>query len=191
MKKKIVTLIALVMLLFPLKALASEEDVYEVETLEEVLIREGVEYDLSNYSDSEDKVTIYLFYGDGCSHCHEFLTFISSIVDEYGEYFELKAYETWSNTDNANLMKKVAKVTNVSADGVPYFIIGEKAYAGYSASYDEEIISGIVDLYNSEDRYDVMDHIGDTSSDGVIVAVIFGILILGVVGLVLYSRKKN
>lgn len=160
------------------------------ENLEAVLTKEGIEHDLSNYVESEDKATIYLFYGHGCGYCGRFLTFINSIVDEYGNYFKVEAYETWGNTDNNALMKKVAKVMNKSANGVPYIVIGDKVFSGYDAEYDEDIKAAIVELYNSEDRYNVMDHLNEKSNDGIIVAVIFGVLIIGVGGLVFLSRKK-
>lgn len=191
MKKNIVKVIALLMLVvFPLNVLA-EEKKYEIDNLDEVLTNEGIEHDLAGYMETDNQATIYLFYGHGCSYCGRFLTFINSIVDEYGDYFKVEAYETWNNTDNAALMKKAAKTLNTSADGVPFIVIGDKTFNGYAEDYNEDIKTAIMDLYNSEDRYDVMDHIDEKSNDGVIVAVIFGVLIIGVSGLVIFSRKIN
>lgn len=104
-----------------------------------------------------DKVTIYLFRGKGCGYCRSFLTFLSNINEEYGKYFELESYEVWYNADNNALMKTISNFLGEEARGVPYIIIGDKVFAGYSSSDDAEIKSTIKKLYNTKKskRYDV------------------------------------
>ncbi len=49
-------------------------------------------------------------------------------------------------------------VTNKSAGGVPYIIIGEKVFGGYSSAYDEDIKKAIMAQYN-DPSYDVMEEL--------------------------------
>ncbi len=81
---------------------------------------------------ANESVNIYLFYGDGCPHC--------AALEEYlnNEYSSDKnvtvyKYEVWNNKENQELWKKVESVTGEEAKGVPYFVIGDEIYQGYSA----------------------------------------------------------
>ena len=138
-----------------------KEDISNLEeysslNFEEVLNDLGIEKKYTTYSPNDDAITIYLFYGSGCIHCHHFLEFMSSITDEYGKYFKMKAYEVWSNDNNRELLTNVLKQNS----GVPYIIIGDKKFSGYNASYDERIKKAIMDLYQtSSNRYDIFDYI--------------------------------
>jgi len=128
---------------------------YETTNLEQTLKAEGIKYDLKNYKETDDQITIYLFRGNGCGYCKKFLTFLNSITDEYGKYFKLQSYEVWYNKDNSKLLENVAEFLDEDAGGVPYIIIGDQVFPGYHESYDEQIKKAILDLYNSEERYDV------------------------------------
>lgn len=81
---------------------------------------------------ANESVNIYLFYGDGCPHC--------AALEEYlnNEYSSDKnvtvyKYEVWNNKENQELWKKVENITGEEAKGVPYFVIGDEIYQGYSA----------------------------------------------------------
>ena len=104
-----------------------------------------------------DKITIYMFRGKGCGYCRSFLTFLSNINEEYGKYFELESYEVWYDADNNALMKTISGFLGEEARGVPYIIIGDKVFAGYSSSDDNELKSAIKKLYDTKKskRYDV------------------------------------
>ncbi|MBR1376291.1 MAG: hypothetical protein IJ565_00545 [Bacilli bacterium] len=167
------------------------------ETLEEAMTQEGIEYDHSDYKQSNDKPTIYLFRGHGCSHCYELLTFFDEIVDDYGKYFNFKAYEVWYDADNSNLMQEVASVFGEAADGVPYLVIGDQTFLGYNPTTDDtKIKKALENYYNSKDKYDVMDHLGETTntskSTGVTSsAVIYTMVIMTFVIIAVYYVKSN
>ena len=132
------------------------------ETLEEAAKQEGISYNHPNYTYDESKPNVYLFRGHGCSHCYELIQYLTSIIDEYGKYFNLVSYEVWYNSDNSSLMSNVASVLGDKANGVPYLVIGKKTFIGYRASTDAEAIKKAVkELYKSDDKYDVMDHLSD------------------------------
>lgn len=104
-----------------------------------------------------DKINVYLFRGKGCPHCQEFLNFLNSINDEYGDMYELVSYEVWNNSDNNELMKTISAFLEQPAQGVPYIIIGKTVIPGYVSSLDSDIKSAIKDLYETSKskRYDV------------------------------------
>ena len=121
----------------------------------------NLEKKYSHYNPSDDAITIYLFYGSGCVHCHHFLEFLSSIADEYGTYFNLKAYEVWENEDNLSLMNEVSAHLNSNVKGVPYIIIGKEEFKGYAESSNEGIKRAIKELYDTDkaERYDIINEL--------------------------------
>jgi glutaredoxin len=150
--------------------------------------------DISSYSESDDKVNVYVFRGSTCSHCLEAIAYFTSIVPQYGKYFNLVTYEVWNNSANANLMKKVGSALGDSPDGVPYIVIGNKSFSGYSANSDSQIVAQIMATYNSTDRYDVMDNLDSTSaknnndSKATVVIMVAMIVIAG--GILIYFVSK-
>jgi len=159
MKNKLLLLIIPLLLLIPfnVNAESSNKSNYESMNLEETLIDEGIEKAFDNYSESDKQATIYLFRGKGCSHCHSFLTYLNSLVNEYGKYFKLVSFEVWYNTDNSKLMTDVANFLDKPAGGVPYIVIGTQVFAGYTEGYNDRIKEAIMDLYKSENKYDVLE----------------------------------
>ena len=99
-----------------------------------------------------------MFRGTGCGFCAKFLTYLSSITDEYGKYFKLKAYEVWNDQNNSQLFQNVATFLGKQANGVPFVIIGDQVFEGYTESYNDAIKKAITDLYNTNKRkrYDVL-----------------------------------
>lgn len=156
MKKKI-AIIALMLLsvIIPVKAFAKEQ--YKTLNLEETLAEEGIEKKFTDYKETDDQVIIYLFRGKGCAYCRKFLEFLNGITDEYGKYFKLVSFESWYNEENSNLLGEISTFMGEQASGVPYIIIGDKVFGGYTESYDESIKNAIKTLYDSKDRYDVFE----------------------------------
>lgn len=146
---------------------------------------------------AKGKINIYLFRGEGCPHCQEAEEFFDNIKSEYGKYYNLVDYETWYDTDNADLMKKVAKKLDEEVSGVPYIIIGKKTWNGYAESYNDEIKNTIKKEYNSSKRYDVIkDVTGKTEKEDNIGSDIIALLILvlvigGITFGIIIARKKS
>ena len=152
--------------------------------------------DLSNYKESDDKVNVYLFRGSSCSHCFDAVTFFASIAEEYGEYFNLKTFEVWSNTDNADLMNKVGEKLGDEVSGVPYIVIGKKSWSGFTDSYGDEIKSEIKSQYEKDksDRYDILTETNQKSNDSTsndIIAIIIIILVVGGITTGIIMARKN
>lgn len=178
--KKILRALLLCLLLIPFNVFAASNK-YESMNLEETFAEEAeitkesesvFKYDLSNYAETDDQITIYLFRGRGCAYCNRFLVFLNNIVGEYGKYFKLESYEVWYNSDNSELFDEVAEFLDEDAGGVPFIVIGDKVFPGYASQYDESIKQAIVNLYNSSDRYDVFEEMEKAERLAKITAII-------------------
>ena len=155
MKKYLVLL--LVLLCIPV-SLFAEVNTYESKGLKDTLKMKGISADLSGYSESDDKMNIYLFWGNGCGHCSSYLNYVaSSLVKDYGNKVNFISYEVWKSTANNELMQKVGEVLNLSnVGGVPLIVIGEKSFVGYSESRNEQITAAIDEALASEEKVDVI-----------------------------------
>ncbi len=191
----LVIMIAFLMLPFSVLADKSSSSSNDVESNEEV-------EDDSEESDTGKEVRVYFFHGDGCPHCADAEEFFDSIEDEYGDLFEIVAYETWYDADNAALLEKVAAARDEDISGVPYIIIGNKSWAGYLSDFDDEIIEAIEEEYEVavSDRYDIMNLVSfddDDStanksySDDVMSLIVILIIGVAVVTGVVFARKKT
>lgn len=88
----------------------------------------------SDIKRSDDKVNIYIFWGDGCPHCKHLAEFFNKHQSEVEKMANLYTLEVWKNSDNLTLMKNFSKFLGETPKGVPYFIIGNKTFSGYSES---------------------------------------------------------
>ena len=199
--KKLLIILLMVLFVLPTTALA-EEKTYNTLNLDEALTEEEIEHDFSNYKENDDQITIYMFRGKGCGYCKKFLTYINSIVDDYGKYFKVQTYEVWYDKDNAELMKDVAEFLGEKAEGVPFIIIGDKTFNGYTESYNEDIKAAIKKLYDTKkkDRYDVMNEYKNGGSapkvekdyDGTFAGiVIFSIIFSSICALIVFLVNKS
>ena len=141
---------------------------YKTTDLRDTLKDEGITLANKNYKENDDQVIIYLFRGKGCPHCEDFLNFLNSISEEYGKYFKLVSFEVWYDKANSKLQNNVASFMNAKSSGVPFIIIGDETFVGYSSSYDEQIKSAIKTLYNTDKskRYDVFEKIEARENGG-------------------------
>ena len=145
---------------------------------------------------TNSEVKIYLFRGEGCPHCADAEKWFASIEEEYGSMFNVVDYETWYDEENKELMDKVAEARGEEASGVPYIIIGNKSWNGFTESYEEEMLAEIKAEYEKpvKDRYDIMKLIGNVKkekgSNDVLSLVIILIAVTGIVFGV-YKARNN
>ncbi len=194
MKKfKLYLAIIMCLLMIPFTVFADEAD---TDSKDEATTEEK-----DTKSEDSKKVKIYFFRGEGCPHCAEAEEFFDSIKDEYGEYYKIVDYETWYNTENADLLQKVGEARGEEISGVPYILIGNKSWSGYSSDMNDEIISTIKSEYEKDvaDRYDIMELIdtGSTKakekskSGDVMALIIVLIVVAGISYGVVVARKKT
>ena len=160
-KKGLLLLIAALILIIPFSVNAGTKKVLDKEyttmSFKESLEQEGIAVP-EGLTENDDQITIYLFRGHGCGYCKAFLTFLSNIYKDYGKYFKVVAFEVWENESNWYLMNQISVLKEEKpAEGVPYYFIGEKSFAGYAESFDEDIKNAITNEYNKKksDRYDI------------------------------------
>ena len=198
MKKKLLILL-LVVAVLPFKVFAASFlDDYNTMNFKDTLAAESIELENKDYQENDKQAIIYMFRGSGCGYCKAFLNFLNSISKEYGQYFRLVSFEVWNDQKNSGLLNKVPLVTNEAAGGVPYIIIGEKVFAGYASSYDEDIKKAIMAQYN-DPSYDVMEKLderlnGSTSGDTSSVAIIFWnafFIVAATVAIIIVSNKNT
>ena len=165
MKKKLLVLLLIVALL-PLRTFAKGFlDDYNTKNFVDTLKDEEIELENKDYKENDKQAIIYMFRGKGCGYCRAFLEFLNSISKEYGEYFKLVSFEVWNDSTNSGLLNKVPLVTNEAAGGVPYIIIGEKVFAGYSETYNDGIKAAIKAQYE-DPSYDVMEKLDERLNGG-------------------------
>ena len=105
--------------------------------------------------DNDKQAIIYLFRGKGCQYCRALLTHLNDIIGDMGAYFKVVSFEVYNDGNNSKLMNEVSDFMNANVTGIPFYIIGDKTFVGYGASYDEDIKNAIMDAYNAKDKYDV------------------------------------
>lgn len=98
---------------------------------------------------SKDKLNIYIFWGDGCPHCKHLAEFLGEKQSEIGDKISLYTFEVWKNKNNLSFLKSFGKFLGENPKGVPYIIIGNKTYSGFSET-DEETKQEIIDLIKTE-----------------------------------------
>lgn len=78
------------------------------------------------------EANLYLFYGDGCPHCADLKEYLDRKYSNDDE-LNIYKYEVWYDYENQKIWEEVQDVTGEVARGVPYFVIGEEVFQGYSA----------------------------------------------------------
>ena len=102
----------------------------------------------------EEKVKLYLFYGDGCPHCADLHKFFDEIESLYGDYYNLHEYEVWYSEKNATTLFEFSKKMGMEVEGIPALFIGEKVFVGFGEEYKSQIVDAILTQYkNSYDPY--------------------------------------
>jgi len=165
-----------------------------------------------------EKVKVYLFWADYCQHCHDLIKYFSNKAANYEDYFEIVTFQTNNNKENSALMEELIKDYDDVRGGIPFIMIGsdfhqegfgsdgsniiEAALKAYQDDKYEDIVAKTIketeSKAESKSYYDACTVAGVSCSrekssglnDGTIIAIIFGVIILGFGALVVFSRKK-
>lgn len=190
MKKFLLTLIA-ALLFIPNIVFASTQATDLLETVKSI----GLEPSTPDYQETDDQITIYLFRSSSCGHCHNLVTFLDSIAEEYGEMFKLRAYEVGSNQDNYKLKEKVVDYFDEDAPGVPYMVIGESTFYGFSDSSKEKIKKAIETEYKAKEKFDILEKLDEkkenkNENDALYVIIpVLGIIVISCI--VKFLKSEN
>ena len=151
---------------------------------------------------NKEPVKVYVFRGETCGYCKAALEWFESIEDEYGDYFDLVTYEVWNDSNNQKLMEEVASFKGDNASGVPYILVGEYSYPnGFAAdtkvdsssdkTMGDELIERILKIYESDNRYDVMEAMNNKPNYDTVVGVVSVVIIVGLVAMAIITRKNS
>ncbi|MFA6322838.1 MAG: hypothetical protein WCX71_05225 [Candidatus Buchananbacteria bacterium] len=80
-------------------------------------------------------VTLTVFYGDGCPHCHAEFLYLDQLQKDFSD-LQIRKMEVWYDTENASLMGEVGQKINAKNFGVPLTLVGTEAVIGY---YNDEV----------------------------------------------------
>ena len=123
---------------------------------------QGTKFAFNHESDIDlgsNKSNIYIFWGDGCPHCKALAKFISKLPAETKDKINIYSFEVWSDKDNKSFMKNFGKFLDQDVSGVPFTVIGDKIFDGYSSGdtkTDQQIldaINAIIKNQGSTDQY--------------------------------------
>lgn len=107
---------------------------------------------------AKEKVDIYFFYGSTCPHCAKEKEMLYDLADK-NDNIIIHAYEVYNSKENQELMKKKAEKLNTTVSGVPFTIIEEEYFVGYSETYTKKAIiktiNNLIDGTIIEDNYSV------------------------------------
>lgn len=84
------------------------------------------------------KLEIYLFWGEGCSHCAVAKPYLEDLAKKYPG-IELKEYEVWYNEENQKLLTDMAAEYGIDANGVPTYFFGNYYMVGYAEVLNDPI----------------------------------------------------
>ena len=120
MKKKLLLILFTLLLLIPVKTFALSTDYVDKVS------------SITNTKVEDNKINLYLFYGKECPHCEQERSWLKDIKEDYKEYLNVYEFEVWHNENNVELMNKVGDVFNYTPKGVPFTVIGDSYFSGYS-----------------------------------------------------------
>ena len=111
----------------------------------------------------DNKVTLYLFHGDGCPHCAAEIEYLNNIARKY-DNLEIVKYEVWYNEENSEFLTQVKESFGVNNPYVPTTVIGNTLITGFSDSTGNKIERAIK-YYSSNDYIDQIQRIREGTFD--------------------------
>ena len=128
MKNKLLIILTLLLVFIPSNVFAVSKDyVDKVSTI-------------TGSQEEENKINLYLFYGQECPHCEDERKWLEEIKEEYKDYLNIYEYEVWHDDTNKDNMEKVKEMFNETKTGVPFTVVGDTEYVGYS-----EVVASIIE----------------------------------------------
>lgn len=107
---------------------------------------------ITNTEVEEEKINLYLFRGEGCPHCAEEEEWLDVIKEDYKDYLNIYEFEVWNHPDNAKLMDEVKAEFKVTSTGVPFTVIGDNYFVGFSDTTSVNMENKIKDYAGLENN---------------------------------------
>lgn len=127
------------------------------------------------------KVNIYFFNSITCSHCKAEKEFLQVLQERYPNKLNIIDLEVTQNKINANYLGNILQIKQDKHNGIPYTIIGDRRFVGFSDSTKENIEKQIQyslqnELANSNITLPVLGEVDMTTVSIPLVAVILGFI---------------
>lgn len=120
----------------------------------------GILFIPSVFADNDKNlVNIYLFYSDDCPHCASEKKLLSELE---GIYDNIRIYKYEIDTDNnMELLLNVAELFDTKVTGVPFTVIADKVYKGFSYENSKSRFLGTIEYYSNHGYKDLVgEYIG-------------------------------
>lgn len=103
---------------------------------------------------AKEKVDLYLFHSETCSHCQAEIKYLEELKEEY-DNLKIHLYEINNDKKNVELMVEIKKKYNIESPNVPFTIIGNYYYIGFGDGIKDGI-KELVDKYSSEKQINIV-----------------------------------
>lgn len=103
---------------------------------------------------AKEKVNLYLFHSETCSHCQAEIQFLEELEQQY-DNLKIHLYEVDGNKQNLQTMIKVKEKLNIDSPNVPFTVIGNYYYIGFSDGIKDGITE-LVEKFSEEKETDVI-----------------------------------
>lgn len=148
------------------------------------------------YNDNDTgSLALYVFWGEGCSHCEDAKPFLKELDDTYFE-LRIRGFEIWYDKDNATLFTQMADHHNIpeGGRGTPTFFLGNRYWIGFSDSIAQDIKT-TVDLCNQNGCVDagagiMPGAIGELSKPGPVAENTSDVIDIPLIGKVDISKQS-
>lgn len=109
---------------------------------------------IPSISAEENEVNIYFFHSNTCPHCKEEIKLLNEL-DEYYDNINIYKYEI-SNDNNSVLLSNIGTLLDVKITGVPFTIIGNKYFVGYSSENSKKTFISTIKYFSTYSYTDVV-----------------------------------
>lgn len=114
--------------------------------------------------EGDNQVTFYMFWGDGCPHCARAKKELIPKLQEI-KNLKIKEYEVFKNEENQKVLEEVGKELGKDAKSVPYIVVGDQVFSGYSEAISKKVIERIETCKKEHCEDKVANLVKNISSD--------------------------
>ncbi len=108
-------------------------------------------------TNTNNKVTVYVFKSNGCPHCQAAKEYFSKIISNY-DYLEVKMFELTTSEANRELLNKVEQKLNIETNYVPFIVISNTYHKeGYGETLNETLENAIKEAHNDKNYQDIVE----------------------------------
>lgn len=103
---------------------------------------------------AKEKVNLYLFHSETCVHCQAEIKYLKELEKKY-DNLKIHLYEVDRHKDNAEIMNNVKKQLKIDSPNVPFTVISNYYYIGFSDGIGDGI-EELVEKFSNESETDMV-----------------------------------